>query len=235
MSVLFEYPPSGVGAVGARGGGCGVLNWSQYLVQRWCCWSWGLGTRWRFNTNGIWWSKSVLLGKQSLKNLLKTSSTWRREISNVGGDWSRMKPLYSMERNKCFSTYSVPWSRIYGVYSTPGVGLERNMCYSGVGTRLCRSCAEVVQKLCRSCAEAVQKFWRSCAHCLHPLCIALLAPTVSCIACSHCALHCLRPIWGWNSFHLYFMPCGWTLETECHFEFARGHSKSWILTMEWKS
>ena len=64
------------------------------------------------------------------------SSTLRREISNVGGDWSRMKPLYSMERNKCFSTYSVPWSRIYGVYSTPGVGLERNMCYSGVGTRL---------------------------------------------------------------------------------------------------
>ena len=82
------------GGCRGQGGGCGVLNWSQYLVQRWCCWSWGLGTRWRFNTNGIWWSKSVLLGKQSLKNLLKTSSTWRREISNVGGDWSRMKPLY---------------------------------------------------------------------------------------------------------------------------------------------
>ena len=140
-----------------------------------------LGTRWRFNTNGIWWSKSVLLGKQSLKNLLKTSSSWK-EISNVGGDWSRMKPLYSMERNKCFSTYSVPWSRIYGVYSTPGVGLERNMCYSGVGTRLCRSCAEVVQKLCRSCAKVLKK-----------LC-PLLAPTVHCIACSHCELYCLLPL-----------------------------------------
>ena len=93
-----------------------------------------------------------------------------------------MKPLYSMERNKCFSTYSVPWSRIYGVYSTPGVGLERNMCYSGVGTRLCRSCAKVVQKLCRSCAKVLKK-----------LC-PLLAPTVHCIACSHCELYCLLPL-----------------------------------------
>ena len=113
------------------------------------------------------------------------SSTLRREISNVGGDWSRMKPLYSMERNKCFSTYSVPWSRIYGVYSTPGVGLERNMCYSGVGTRLCRSCAEVVQKLCRSCAEVVPIACTHCAlHCLLPLWVVLLAPTVRCIACA---------------------------------------------------
>ena len=130
-----------------------------------------------------------------------------------------------------------------------------------VRQKLCRSCAEVVQKLCRSCAEVVQKLCRSCVlYCLRPLFVALLAPTVHClhplcIACTHCALlaqsnlslafseakkvankGCYSPpIWGWNSFHLYFMPCGWTLETECHFEYARGHSKSWILTRGWKS
>ena len=38
----------------------------------------------------------------------------------------------------------------------------------------------------------------ACTHCallcLRPLWVALLAPTVRCIACAHCALHCLLPL-----------------------------------------
>ena len=73
-------------------------------------------------------------------------------------------------------------------------------------------------------------------HCLHPLCIALLAPTVRCIACSHCALHCLLPLcvaFFVLHFHLYLSLREGNLKSECHFDYARAYSKSWILTMGW--
>ena len=51
--------------------------------------------------------------------------------------------------------------------------------------KLCKSCAKVALKLCKLC--------RSCGEVLQKLC-PLLAPTVHCIACSRCALHYLLPL-----------------------------------------
>ena len=117
-----------------------------------------------------------------------------------------MKPLYSMERNKCSL---IPFHGVEGFHSTPNSTPERSRteCRSlSIPLYSAQDCAEVVQKLCKSCAEVVQKLCKSseevvpiacthCAlHCLLPLCVALLAPTVRCIACYHCALHCLHPL-----------------------------------------